>query len=61
MLLVKHPAKFVAIRLNVLSSWHIVPSGHSTILEIDPVVLVNIDYLPAEYCLDLILILSRDE
>ena len=40
------------------------PSDHSTILEFDPVAPVNIDYLPAEYCLDSgfqFLIPSRDD
>ena len=40
-LLAKQTAKFVATRRNTLSRWHIVPSGHSTILEVDP---VNFDY-----------------
>ena len=57
-------AKLAAIRFNVLSRWHIVPSGHSTILEVDPVASVNIDYLTADYCFDRgfhFLILSRDD
>ena len=45
----KQTAKFAAIRLNVLPRWRIVPSGHSTFLEVAP---VNIDYLPADFCLD---------
>ena len=52
MFLAKQTAKFAAIKLNTLSCWHIVPSGHSTLLEVDPVVSVNIDYLPDEYCFD---------
>ena len=43
--------KFSVVRLNDLSRWHIVVSGHSTILEVNPVALVIIDYLSAEYCL----------
>ena len=49
MVLAKQLARFAAIRLNALSRWQIVPSGQSTILEVDA---VNIDYLPAEYCLN---------
>ena len=45
--LVKQVVKFAMTRLNVLSRWHIVPSGHYTILEIDLVIPVNIKYLPA--------------
>ena len=47
----KRESKVAAIRLNALSRWHTVPSGHSTIL-VDPVAPVNIDYLPAEYYFD---------
>ena len=43
---------FAATRLNALSRWHIVPSGHSNILKVASVALENIDYLPVEYCLD---------
>ena len=63
-LLAKQVAKFVATRFNALSRQSIVPSDHSTILEFDPVAPVNIDYLPAEYCLDRgfhFLIPSRDD
>ena len=51
-LLPKQMAKFATSRLKALSHWHIIPSGHSTILEIDAVASVNIDYLPTQYCLD---------
>ena len=44
----KQMARFAA----TLSRWHIVTSGHSTILEVNPVTPVNIYYLPVEYCLD---------
>ena len=50
-LLIKQAAKFAKTRLNALSRWHIISSGHYTILEIDVETPVNIDYLPAEYCL----------
>ena len=43
-------AKIAAISLNALFRLHIVPSGYSIILEIDPVAPVNIDNLPAEHC-----------
>ena len=49
-LVAKQVVKIVAIRFNVLSRWHTVPRGHSTILEADQVALGNIYYLPAEYC-----------
>ena len=61
-ILAKQAAKFPTTRLNALSRWHIVPSDHSPIL--DPVAPVNIDYFPAEYCLDRgfhLLIPSRDD
>ena len=51
-ILAKQVAKFSATRLNALSCWHIVTFGHSTILEVEPVAPVIIDYLPAEYCVD---------
>ena len=63
LLLAKQAATFASTSLNALSRWHIVSSGHSIILGVDPVTPVNIDYLPAEYCLakDLpSLILNRD-
>ena len=44
--LAKQVAKFATNRINALNHWHIV------ILEVDPVFPVDIDYLPAEYCLD---------
>ena len=44
--------KFAAIRLKALSRLHIVPSEHSTILEVNRVAPLHIDYLPAEYYLD---------
>ena len=50
MLLAKQAAKFVPTRLNALSRWHIVPSVHYTILEVDTVSPVNIEYFTAEYC-----------
>ena len=40
------------MRLNALCRWHIVPSAHSTNLEINSVAPVNIDYLPAKYFLE---------
>ena len=35
-----------------MSRWHIVPSDPSTILKVNPVTPVTIDYFPTEYCLD---------
>ena len=51
-LLAKQAAKFAATRLNALSRWHIVPFGYYTILEVNAVIPVNIDYLLADYCFD---------
>ena len=45
--LAKQMAKFTG-----LSRSRVVPSGHSSILEIDPVTPLDIDYLPVEYCFD---------
>ena len=48
----------------MLTCLHFVPSGHSTILEVDSVATVKIHYLPAEYSLDRgfhFLIPSRDD
>ena len=45
LLLAKQATKFTATRLNALSFWYIVPYGHSSILEVDTVTPVNIDYL----------------
>ena len=59
-LLAKQTAKFAVTRLNALSRWHNVPSGHYTVFEVDPVTCVNI-YLSADYCLDFCsLIKNRD-
>ena len=44
-LLAKQAAKFAATRLNALSRWHIVPSGHFCILVDDPVAPLDIEYL----------------
>ena len=46
-LLAKRAAKVAAIKRNALSHWQTVLSGHSTILGLDPVAPVNIDYFPA--------------
>ena len=51
-LLFKQAAKLAAARPNALSWWHIVPSGHATILEVEPGTPVNTVYLPAEYWLN---------
>ena len=51
-LLAKQAAKIALIRLNALSRWHAVSSGHSTVLLVDLVAPVNIDCLPAEYCFE---------
>ena len=48
----KQAAMLATTRLNGLSCWNILPSGHSTIFELEPVAPMNINYLPAEYCLD---------
>ena len=52
MLLAKQAAKMAAIRLIALSIWHIMRSGHSTILVVDSVAAMKNNYLPAEYYLD---------
>ena len=46
-------AKFTLTRPNALPRWRIIPYGHSSILEIDQVAKVDIDYLPVEYCFDM--------
>ena len=51
-LFAKQVAKFTATRLSALSHWLIVPCGHSSILDIDPVASLDIDYLSVEYCFD---------
>ena len=48
----KQTAKFSATKLKVLSRFHIVPSGQSTISQFYPVNPRNTDYLPAKYCLE---------
>ena len=50
MLVAKQTAKFAAPRLNALSHWQFVNSGHFTILEVHLMTSVNIDYLSVEYC-----------
>ena len=62
--LAKQAAKIAAIRINALPFWHTVPSGHSTIMGVDPVAPVNMDFPPTEYCFDRgfhFLILARDD
>ena len=51
-LFTKQVAKFNATRLSALSRWPIVTYGRPSILEIDPVVLLDIDYVLVEYYLD---------
>ena len=51
-LFAKQVAKFTSTRLSALSHWLIVPCGHSSILDIDPVASLDIDYLSVEYCFD---------
>ena len=57
----KQVDKFTATRLSAVSPWRIVPYGHSSILEIDPVAPLDIDYLPVEYCFDSFRILGRSD
>ena len=48
-LFAKQVTKFAATILNALFRWRIVISGPSSILEMDSVVPLNINYRPVEY------------